>query len=221
MNASSFPSWTTSALIALLTIAVSPTQAATTIVDYTVNSTIPDNNPIGLADNRVIIGSPVASITSVEVRLIVSGGWNGDLYAHLSHSSGFSVLLNRPGRTSLDTVGSASSGFNITFTDDAFSDIHTLIPGSGLVTGSWQPDAREIDPDLVVDTDPRTAYLSNFQGLSPDGTWTLFVADNSASDESTLIGWGLTILGTPEPSRAMLMMLGSLGLMMRRRRSIA
>lgn len=191
-------------------------NAATTIVDYTVNSTVPDNNPTGYADNRVIISSPVTSITSVEVRLIVSGGWNGDLYAHLSHSSGFSVLLNRPGRTSLDTVGSSSSGFNVTFSDDAFDDIHTLIPGSGLVTGYWQPDGREIDPDLVVDTDPRTAYLSSFQGLTANGTWTLFVADNSAGDESTLLGWGLTILGTPEPSRAMLLMFGMAGLVMRR-----
>jgi hypothetical protein len=93
-----------------------------------------------------------------------------------------------------------------------------MIPGSGLVTGYWQPDAREIDPDLVVDTDPRTAYLSSFQGLTANGTWTLFVADNSAGDQSTLVGWGLTILGTPEPSRAMLLMLGAAGMLMRRRR---
>jgi hypothetical protein len=115
-------------------------------------------------------------------------------------------------------VGSPSSGFDVTFSDDAFSDLHTMIPGSGLVTGYWQPDAREIDPDLVVDTDPRTAYLSSFQGLTANGTWTLFVADNSAGDQSTLVGWGLTILGTPEPSRAMLLMLGAAGMLMRRRR---
>lgn len=128
------------------------------------------------------------------------------------------MLLNRPGKTSVSTVGSPSSGFDVTFSDDAFSDLHTMIPGSGLVTGYWQPDAREIDPDLVVDTDPRTAYLSSFQGLTANGTWTLFVADNSAGDQSTLVGWGLTILGTPEPSRAMLLMLGAAGMLMRRRR---
>lgn len=220
MNAFSRKSWITSVVACLLIIAAKSSPAATTIVDYTVNDTIPDNNPVGYADNRVIINSPISSITSVEVRLIVSGGWNGDLYAHLSHSSGFSVLLNRPGKTGMDTIGSPSSGFNVTFSDDAFSDIHTMIPGSGLVTGFWQPDAREIDPDLVLDTDPRTAYLSSFQGLNANGTWTLFVVDNAAGDEGTLLGWGLTILGTPEPSRAMLLMLGSVGLLMRRRRAL-
>jgi hypothetical protein len=38
------------------------------------------------------------TITDVNVGLQLSGGWNGDLYAYLVHSSGFAVLLNRVGR---------------------------------------------------------------------------------------------------------------------------
>jgi subtilisin-like proprotein convertase family protein len=41
--------------------------------------------------------------------------------------------------------------------------------------------------------------LSSFNGLSADGTWTLFLADMSASEESTLVSWGLQITAVPEP----------------------
>lgn len=210
------------ALLGIVIAAVFPSaHAATTIVDWTVNSAVPDDSPTGLSDTRTITGSPILGITRVDLRLQFSGGWNGDLYAYLSHSSGFVIALNRPGKTLLNAIGSGSSGLNITLSDFAASDIHTGIPGSGLVTGSWQPDARNVDPDLVLDSSPRTVFFSSFNGLSADGSWTLFTADMSSGDQSTLVSWGLTILGTPEPSRAMLLMLGSLGLMMHRRRSIA
>jgi MYXO-CTERM domain-containing protein len=60
--------------------------------------------------------------------------------------------------------------------------------------------------------------LSNFIGLNPNGTWTLFVADQSAGETSTLQSWSMTITGVPEPSAALLGGLGVL-LLLRRRRS--
>jgi hypothetical protein len=48
---------------------------------------------------------------------------------------------------------------------------------------------------LVTDLDPRTAFLSSFKGLDPNGEWTLFVADLSAGNISTLVSWGLNIEG--------------------------
>lgn len=163
------------------------------IVDWTPGTTVPDNNPIGIADTRNIIFDPNAVITGLEVRLNLTGGWNGDLYASLVHDSGFTVLLNRPGNTALNPGGSASSGMNITFLDSATTDIHTGIPGSGIVTGTWQPDARTADPSVVTDLSSRTAFLSSFNESSVQGNWTLFIADNAASDTSILNGWGLTI----------------------------
>ena len=99
-------------------------------------------------------------------------------------------------------------------------DIHTSSGNSGLVSGTYQPYARNVDPDLVLDTTPRTAFLNSFNGLNANGTWTLFVSDNSAADESTLQGWGLTINSVPEPSRALLLMLGLGCTALRRRRMV-
>lgn len=209
-------------LLAVLCVLAAHSHAATTIVDYTVNTGIPDNSSTGFADTRTITGSSIQGITEVEVRLKFSGGWNGDLYVYLSHSSGFSVLLNRPGKTTLDTIGSGSSGMDISLNDAATFDVHTGMVSSGVVTGLYQPDGRAVDPDLVIDLSPRTALLSSFNGLSANGDWTLFVADMSAGDESMLTDWGLTIIGTvPEPSRALLMMMGLSGMLLRRRRTAA
>lgn len=205
-------------LAALLLCSSGLHAAATLFQDWTVNSTIPDNNPTGLADTRTITGSAITGITSVEVRLEISGGWNGDLYAFLQHDSGFSILLNRPGKSLLDVIGSGSSGFDITLSDDAITDIHEIGP-SGYISGAFQPDARNVDPFDVLDTDSRTSFLSSFQGLDANGSWTLFVADNAAGDVGTLVSWGMTITGVPEPSRATLLMLGLVGLLQRRRRS--
>lgn len=194
-------------------------HAATTIVDYTVNTSIPDDTATGVTDTRTVSGSTILGITQVDLRLEFSGGWNGDLYAYLTHSSGFAVALNRPGKTLLDSIGSGSSGMTITLSDLAATDIHTGMAGSGYITGTYQPDARNVDPADVLNTDPRTAFLSSFNGLAADGTWTLFVADMSAGDESTLVGWGMTINGSvPEPSRTLLMMAGLVGTLLRRRR---
>lgn len=205
-------------VLGLLVLGGLDTHAATTIVDYTVNTSIPDNSSTGVSDTRTISGSTIMGITQIDLRLEFSGGWNGDLYVYLSHSSGFAVALNRPGKTSGNTIGSGSSGMTITLSDLAASDIHSM-PGSGSVTGTWQPDARNVDPDLVLDSSPRSAFLSSFNGLAANGTWTLFAADLSAGDESTLVGWGLTINGAvPEPSRTLLLALGAASLMLRRRR---
>ena len=59
--------------------------------------------------------------------------------------------------------------------------------------------------------------LSNFTGLNPNGTWTLFVADQSAGAQSTLQSWSMTITGVPEPSCALLLLTTSLLLARRRR----
>jgi hypothetical protein len=79
------------------------------------------------------------------------GGWNGDLYAYLEHNGVISVLLNRPGRTALNSAGAASSGMQLLLADTALTDIHTAISGTfgALATGTYQPDGRAEDPGVV------------------------------------------------------------------------
>src|SRR5687768_8629147 len=84
---------------------------------------IPDANATGVEDNRTIT-SAISQLGSVRVTLDITGDFNGDLYLYLRHDSGFSVLLNRPGRSASNLAGYDDSGFNITLRDDAANDVH-------------------------------------------------------------------------------------------------
>ena len=47
-------------------------------------------------------------------------------------------------------------------------------------------------------------------GLDPNGSWTLFFADLSAGDQTTLTSWSLEITAVPEPVPAALGLFGGL-----------
>src|SRR4029079_14302154 len=94
----------------------------------------------------------------------VTGGANGDLYATLAQDNGgFAVLMNRVGKTSGNPFGYADAGLSVTLDDQVGTDIHNYGGNLGNpLTGIWQPDARNIDPQLVLDIDPPVAYLHSF-----------------------------------------------------------
>jgi hypothetical protein len=140
----------------------------------------------------------------------------------LQHDSGFAVLLNRVGRTSGQPLGYGNNGFDITFSL-AGNDLHLYqnytpsYDGSGRLIGDWGADARNVDPSNVLDTDLRTAGLDSFNGVNPNGNWTLFVADLNLNGNARLEQWALNITVIPEPATLGLLVLGMLFLLRRRR----
>ena len=172
---------------------------------FTTNRLVPDGDAAGISDVQTV-SSGLRTITALNVRLKIIGDFNGDLYAYLRHANGFTVLLNRPGKTTNNPDGYADSGCEVTFHDAAANgDVHlyqavlTPAPGSPL-TGFWQPDGRTNDPALVTDASPRVSALANFNGLDPGGGWTLFVADLKSGGTNLLAQWGLDITGLAAPT---------------------
>jgi hypothetical protein len=134
-------------------------------------------------------------IQDVNVRLEITGGYNGDLYGYLVHSSGFSVLLNRVGTGSggepQNTYGFSTSGFgSITLDQSDDTSIHSVLDP--------QAGDKVYRPDSGTQGD---GGLNAFKDLNPNGTWTLFLADLSGGEASTLVSWGLNIEASavPEP----------------------
>ncbi len=203
-------------ILALTLLTAMRVSAGTTIYSWTGNQAVPDNNASGIA-YTFYLNTPTAElINNVTVNLNVAGGWNGDLYGYLSHGSGFAVLLNRIGRTAGNPDGSAVSGMNVTFADSYLTDIHTFV-GSPL-NGNFAPDGRNLSPFSVLDTDPRTATLSSFNGQNAGGFWTLFLADVSPLSISTIQSWSvnITTAPVPEPGSAALLGLAALFAVVRR-----
>ena len=205
----------TSKLLWTFVLGVWSFSAPAALYTYNVNSAIPDNNTIGLTDSHTISGL-LFDITDVRVTLNIAGGYNGDLYGYLRlNNSPLVVLLNRVGVTGSDPDGYADSGFSVTLAASAAHDIHfyqNFSPsynGSGQLTGTWQADGR---------TDPLSSSrgsLSDFNGYNPNGTWTLFFADQAAGDQSTLVSWSLDITAVPEPVNVALAIFGGLAVLAR------
>lgn len=216
---------------ALLALAVAGinAQAQSTVTNMfnSLNKVIPDGQFTGVSDTENLsFGDPLfANITDVKVILNISGGFNGDLYAYLVHDGGFAVLLNRVGRTSGNSIGYGNPGLSITLgatgndVHDYQNPIYSAAYSGGQLTGNWQQDGRDIDPQTVLNTDSQTALLGSFNGLNPNGEWTLFLADVDFGQQGTLVNWGVVITAIPEPSTIALCGLGALVLAMHRRRS--
>ena len=175
------------------------------VVDYNwsggfANGTaVPDNNVNGWADSRKLSGLN-GTVSGLAVTLDLTGGWNGDLYAYVQYGSGFTVLLNRVGVSEAPPSGNAGEGFQVTFSADGTPGLHTYLGnGSGVLTGTWQPDGTG---------------FNSFLGLNPNGDWRLFVADLNSMDVMTVNSWGLhlELSAVPEPSEWAALSFGLLGM---------
>ena len=193
--------------ILLLLLVALTSRADSTNLTATLNTAIPDANPVGLTSTLNVSGVSGNS-TNITVSLDVTGGFNGDLYAYLVSPTGqMVVLVNRVGMGSGNPYGYGTAGFNITLDSASTNNIHNYQSGSytlsgGQLTGVWAPDSRTNSPfssPSVFSLAPTGNTFANLDGSSPNGVWTLFIADLSGGGQSTLVSWGLTIVTVPEP----------------------
>ena len=189
------------------------------------NRIIPDGQVTGMADSHALsfTNTTFWQITNVQLTIRIDGGFNGDLYGYLVHDGGFAVLFNREGRTSGHRQGYSQAGFDITLADGG-NDLHFYqafgfeLNDHGQLTGTWAPDGRRVDPAGVNENAEPSAMFSSFNGLNPNGTWTLFLADLDFGEQATLIEWSLTITAVPEPGTIGLACIGGVMWLLCRRR---
>lgn len=209
-------------LVCVATVSMSAQADLFTFND--INQEITDNDSRGVTDVQTISGLD-SSISSISISLnlsAVSGdlAFNGDYYVTLQHDDKFVVLLNRVGKTSANPFGYDDNGFNVTFTLTG-DDIHSYadLDGEETLTGSWGADGRAIDPDNVLNTDARTATLSQLLGANPNGDWTLFAADMNSSGKGQLNSWSIDLQAVPEPSAVNFILISGIGLLVVKRLS--
>ena len=174
----------------------------------TVDVDLPDNDSGGISSTISVL-TPIEVVTDVNVSLVVTGTYNGDLHAVLTHNGVQAVLLNRPGRRAAWNFGYDDDGLDIRLDDQAPNgDVHVYrlvltgdhalpLTGGIPLTGVWAPDGRPASPTDVLDTDSRPNLLGIFNGINPNGDWTLQIADWATLDYHRLVSWSLDICGDP------------------------
>lgn len=164
-------------------------------------------------------------ISDVTVTFTTSGGYNGDLYAYLTHGSSTLVLLNRVGvangtsDTQLFDNGYSGSGFNnITVSDSGAGNIHnyggSTLNSTPTVGGTYKADGQTASPVTAPTgygaSGGSATFANTFGGSDPNGDWVLYFSDASGGSAATLNSWSVGITTVPEPVNAALSVFGLL-----------
>ena len=207
------PSLTPAKVVALLAAMLGVVVALGLVAPAASAATFSNNTPItintsnedcpGAAATAPAKATPYPSEIAVsglgssisDVNVTVSG---------LSHTSPDDVgllLVSPAGQSTLlmtDSGGFAAvSGINLTF-DDAASGF--LPNGPFLSSGTYKPSVGAttvgcLPPGSFPDAPlgPYSSSLSVFNATNPNGTWKLYVLDDSRGDAGSISGWGLDI----------------------------
>jgi len=176
-----------------------PTPCGTATFSNPATITILDSGAAGPYPSNIAVAL-IGTITKVTVKL-----------TDLSHTfpSDIDVLLVGPGGQNaiiMSDVGGGGdvTGITLTLDDAAASNMTT----SQLTTGTFKPTNLGLAGDTWPAPAPAASggsALSVFNGTNPNGTWALYVVDDSGSDQGSIAGgWELTIAtdsscATPTP----------------------
>lgn len=193
------------------TVTLSAASASTVTVNYataddTATSTtasFSNASPITIPSNAAGSASPypssinVAGISGTVSKVTVTlNGFNH------TYTQDVDVLLVGPGGQSvflMSDAGGSTGSVDLTLT---FDDAGIAMPMSGLSSTTYAPtnNADGEGGDSFSAPAPGSGYgslLSVYNGLSPNGTWQLFVADDFSGDGGSLTGgWTLNFVTT-------------------------
>ena len=211
--------------LTFLALAVTSSVLAQTTFSNTGAITINDNAPATPYPSAIAVSGLSGTITDVNVTLNgMTHNFPDDVGILLVGPTGIKVdLMTDAGGGSLAGPPDPTSLVNVTFTfDDAAA---TGVPDEGPILNgmSYKPTAGAVSGlsnthpanfPAPAPAGPYSTLLSSFNGTNPNGTWSLYVDDDTAVDGGSIAtGWSLTITAAiPEPSTWMLLSLGLVGM---------
>ncbi|WP_128575154.1 S8 family serine peptidase [Microcystis panniformis] len=151
--------------------------------------TIPDSGSSTPYPSTINVSGLSGNINSLKVTLTnLSHTWPDDIDVLLVGPTGTKALL-------MSDVGGSSGVNNVTLTFDPTAT--SSLPDSGLITsGSYKATDFETG-DFFNAPAPGGPYgtdFSVFNGINPNGTWSLYVVDDAGGDSGTIAGgWSLNI----------------------------
>lgn len=185
-------------------------------------ATFSNNTPItiqfGAASvypSNIVVSGIVGTVTDVNVTLTgFSHPYVYDVDILLVGPTGANIIP----MSDIGVFGTTASNANITFDDQGVA-----FPGGvgAIPSGNYIPTnngAGDTFPAPAPAASGLTA-LSTFNGLNPNGTWALYVADDFTTDDGSISGgWSIQITYTAVPAPGAMALLGLAGMVGRGRR---
>jgi extracellular elastinolytic metalloproteinase len=137
------------------------------------NLPVPDNAPAGV--NDVFNVTATGILADLDVKLVITHTWPGDLKVTLAKGGPPTTLFDRPG-VPASTFGCSTDNVDVVVNDE----------GTGTIEAMCNPAPPGIGGNAVG-----TSPLSAFDGQNINGAWTLNVSDLAAADLGTLVSWCL------------------------------
>ena len=192
-------------LLSLMFFAPASTALGSTIFSNTSAISIPATtggvSPVTSSPypSQITVSGMVGTVTDISVML---NGWTdngssavpGDLY----------FLLTGPGGQAFDFLGDVGSTHSFTdITLNLTDSASTQLTDGAIISGSFKPTVlgsscpafpapapSSVDCAAPVGT---TTFTSAFEGSDPDGTWSLYIFDDTAGDTASTIGRGWSV----------------------------
>jgi subtilisin-like proprotein convertase family protein len=164
-------------------ISAIPDQANTTVIN------IPGSGMSSLYPSKITVAGLPTNPTKITVTLTgISHTYPDDLDILLVGPGGQKVML-------MSDSGGSSDINNVTLTfDDAAAS--KLADSTAIISGTFKPTdfATGDNFPAPAPAGPYGTTLSAFNGLDPNGTWSLYVFDDAASDSGSIAGgWSLKL----------------------------
>jgi hypothetical protein len=193
---------------ATFTVTLTPASAQIVSVSYaTANGTatsddVTFSNPASItipqAGNAIPYPSTVAvsGITGTVTKVRATLG----SFTH-SFPRDVDALLVGPGGQSVILMSDVGPGSVVSNADITFDDAAGPLPTTTFGSGSYQPTNINDGEggDTYAPPAPASGYaaaLSVFNGISPNGTWSLYVTDDFSGDSGSIANWSVTVTTT-------------------------
>ncbi len=182
-------------LLLILTAAAiaAPAQTFTNTTSIAVPSTGTTSGVASPYSSNITVSGVVGTVNKVTVSLRnLSHTFPDDIDVLLVGPTGAKMLLMS------DTGGSLDVN-NVTLTFDDTAAV-SLPDSTQITTGTFKPTNIGAGDTFAAPAPaaPYAATLSTFNNLNPNGTWSLYILDDTAGDAGTMaLGWSLTIQTMP------------------------
>jgi subtilisin-like proprotein convertase family protein len=163
-------------------------QACFTEASFNTNANvaIPDGPPTGVSHVFNVPGN--FTINDLNLGLVLTHTWVGDLTVRLTHGATTVTLIDRPGVPNpppAGVFGCDGDNYNIVLDDEGTGGAIENLCSPGGINPTSPPNYTPSNP------------LSAFDGQNIGGNWTLFVSDVVTPDAGVLVSWRLI---APDPA---------------------